>query len=430
MFGLSYKFRIHTINPLIFHINPYKLSESLLYLKKEKAMRKAFLAILAVLILSVPGAAWAQNVGYDGGFLLQNDDGSFKLKVNGLVQPKYFFVKQSSGVVDPDNPPNFLPTKQSSFSVRRAEIKFTTIINEKLHFRFKIKHATNSANFSGVNASGVTLSYSFMPEFTMTAGMVGLPLDIMGDTSAAWLLMNEPPITSTQTDGVNRITPLRSSFGAPDGLGLNFSGEISKFFYALSVVNGAESNYTFNPNMRISAGTRLGVNILDPVPGSQTDFECSSKPKLATSVGFNYSSKRIDPNTGANISYIMTSSVGVALRWGGFSLNTEGYWRRTKLTSIGTALWARPVMDDIGYYASVGYYLIPQTLEMALQGGQIIREGPDNNSHEVTGGLNWYIFDNNLKMQFNFTWSEDFDDIFGQANNNIWTGSVMASAIF
>jgi hypothetical protein len=391
-------------------------------------MKKALLAAIAVLMLSIPATAIA-NAGYDGGFFIQNDEGTFRLKVNGMVQPKFFMVKQSDMVTDPDNPTQFLPDKQISFSMRRAEVKFTTQLYDNTMFRFKVKHATNSANFSGANVTGVTLSHSFHPAITITAGMVGLPLDIIGDTSSAWLLMNEPPITMTQSDGVKSFTPFRSSFGAPDGLGLNFSGELSRFFYSLSIVNGSESNYSFNPNMRISAGARLGVNILDPVPGSQTDYECSSKPKLTMSLGGNYGGKRTDPNTGAEIGYLLTASAGMAFRWGGFALNTEGYYRLTHLNSPG-GIWSRPNLDDLGYYASVGYYFIPQTLEMALQAAQIIREGPDNNSYEFGGGINWYMIDNTVKMQFNFTWSEDYDDIFNEQNNNVFTGSIMASAIF
>jgi hypothetical protein len=168
------------------------------------------------------------------------------------------------------------------------------------------------------------------------------------------------------------------------------------------------------------------------VPGSQTDFECSSKPKLSWSLGVNYSPKSTDNNVApaAQIGYKFTGSSGIALRWGGFALTAEGYWRRTKMDSPGGYLWARPRLDDIGYYASVGYYVIPQTLEIAAQGAQIFREGPDNNSHEFGGGLNWYIFDNNFKLQANFTWSEDFDDINGLENNNIYTGSLMVTALF
>lgn len=395
-------------------------------------MKRITLMIVAVMALCFPALASAENVGYQSGFFVQNDDGSFKLVINGRGQPKFTFIKQSANVLDWSDPTGstFLPTKQLSFSMRRAEIKFGAFINEDLVFRVGLKHSTNSQNYSTINATGATVSYTVSPYFTVTAGMVGLPLDMITDTSSAWLLLPEPPITNTQDDGIKNITPLRSSFGAPDGLGLNFAGDYWKFFYSLSIVNGAESNYAFNPNTRIAAGLRVGFNILDPVPGSQTDFECSSKPKLTVSMGANYSPKQTDPNTGADIKYKLTTSLGVALRWGGFSFNTEGYARRTKITNPGTALWARPTEDDIGYYANAGYYIIPQKLEIALEAAQIFREGPDNNSYEFGGGFNWYIMDNNMKLQAAFTWSEDFDDIFGQQNNNILTGALMLSALF
>ncbi len=395
-------------------------------------MKKVLLTAVMALVLCFPTMLLAQNVGYQGGFYLQNDDGSFKLQMNGRGQPKFAIVKQAANVLDPSDPTGttFLPEKQLTFSMRRAEFKIAAHIHEKLVFRLGLKHATNTQNFATVNASSATVSYTFMPELTITTGMVGLPLDMITDTSSAWFLMIEPPITNTQTDGVKNITPLRSSFGAPDGLGINFAGEYWRFLYSLSVVNGAESNYAFNPSMRISAGLRVGFNILDPVPGSQTDFECSTKPKLTVSMGGNYSAKRVDPNTGADIKYKLTGSLGVALRWGGFSFTTEGYFRRSRITNPGTALWSRPRLDDIGYYANVGYYVLPQKLEFALQAAQIFRQGPDNNSHEFGGGLNWYIFDNNMKLQTTFTWSEDFDDIFGQQNNNIYTGALMLSALF
>jgi len=395
-------------------------------------MKKILVAIAVALVLSVPSMAMAE-AGYNNGFYIANDDNTFKFKINGRIQPKYEFTKQGSTVRDPSDPTNltFLPEKVSTFSIRRAYVKFTATIHDKLTARVGLLHSTNSANFSTVNATGATVSYAVMPEFIITAGMVGLPLDFITDTSSKWLVMPDWPITSTQDDGVQQITPLRSSFGAPDGLGLNFAGDISKFFYSLSIVNGAESNYAFNTNMRISAGARFGYNILGNAnDGSQTDFQCSPDPRLSMSLGGNYSSKRTDPNTGANIKYGLTGSMGIALRWAGFALTTEAYFRRTRITAPGTAIWSRPRLDDFGYYATVGYYVIPKTLELAATGGQIFRQGPDNNSYQFGGGINWYIFDNNFKLQGAFTWNEDFDDVLGLENNNIYRGTLQLSAFF
>lgn len=385
-------------------------------------MKKILMIFCALFVLCIfPLAVFAQNVGYDKGFFIKNDDDTFKLKLTGRVQTKLFFQKSET------------TAKQLSWQIRRAQIGIRSQIYDIVSMGFALKHAIGNAagtNFQTVNVADATIAVEVIPEFTVTVGMVGLPLDMMSETSSAWYLLPEPPITNTQSDGQTAITMLRPSFGTPDGLGVNFSGGYWKWFYSLSAVNGNESNYTINPDMKVSLGFRTGFNILDPVPGSMTDFECSSSPKLTLSLGSDYQGKRVDSNTNSDIKYLWTSSLGVALRWGGFAFNTEGYYRKTRITSIGTATWARPHLTDIGYYASAGYYIIPKKFEIAGQAGQIIRQGPDNDSWQFGGGVNYYIFDNNLKLQAAYTLTTDFDDITGTQNRHIHNVSAMASAIF
>lgn len=389
-------------------------------------MRKALILIALALIISVPAVVKAQNVGYDGGFYVQNDEATFKLKMSGRVQPKVDFNKQTV-------PTNAIPTtKRTTFSMRRAELGFASTIHDNLVFRIGLKHSTNSGNFNTVNVAYATATYEVIPEFIVTAGMVGLPLSMMSEFSSKWFLLLEPPITELQDDGIQNFTIARAAFNVPDGLGLNFAGDISRFFYSFSVVNGAESNYAFNPNNKFSFGARFGVNILDPVPGSMTDFECSSKPKLTVSVGTMYQAPRIDANTGADIGYLWTSSLGVGLRWGGFAFTTEGYYRIMKVDVCPPgALGCEPHLNDIGYYAAAGYYIIPKKFEIAAQAAQIFREGPDNNANSFAGGLNYYVFDNNFKLQLAYTWTMDYDDAWGRsANNHIHNIGLMASAVF
>ena len=389
---------------------------------------KRILGVVVLLVaMALPQLLFAET-GYDGGFYIKNDEDTFKLKINGRFQPELFYARETL-----DDVANGHYQNRTSFSIRRAEAVFNASIRDKFSFNVGMKHATNSSNFNTLNVSGATGTYSFVPEFNITAGMVGLPLSIMADTSSKWFLLTSAPITDVQDDGIENFTISRLSFSIPDGLGLNFSGDIWKFFYSASVVNGNESNYTFNNGNKFSFGARVGFNILGAVPGSMTDFACSDSPNLTVSLGSMYQAKRNYMVNGglATIKYMWTSSAGVALRWGGFALTTEGYYRRLRLTNPGGAIWARPTMDDIGYYGAVGYYIIPKTFEVALQAGQIFREGPDNNSNSFGGGLNYYIFDNNLKLQLSYVWTEDYDDIWGgQNNNNISLVTLMLSAAF
>lgn len=394
-------------------------------------MRKLILLTAAVFLLAAfaPLAAHAQaapNVGYEKGFFIKTDDEQFKLTLNGRFQP-YFKYNTATG-----------QSPIAQFMIRRAQLGFKGNIAEVVKLGFVLNHTTPDATvsnasttFSGVNVMLAAVEVQVVPEFVVTAGMTGLPLDLFGDFASSWYLLTEPPITGTQEDSQQKLTPLRSAFGAPDGLGINFSGSYWKWYYSASVVDGNESNYAMGTNRRFSYGAKTGFNILgEETPSGMTDFACSDTPKLTVNVGTNYQAKRTDSNTGANIKYIWSSTLGAALRWGGFALTTEGYYRKTRITSIGTAVWARPRLTDVAYYAAAGYYVIPKKFEIAAQAGQIFRQGPDNDSWQFGGGVNWYVFENNLKLQLNYVRTVDFDDITGAQNKGVNTITLGANSYF
>lgn len=386
--------------------------------------RFGLFGILLIVVLSfITSSVYAAEVGYKSGFFIKGDEG-FQLKINGRLQPRLEFTKKQTE-----------PKKTLGFKIRRADLIFKGQVNEWVSFTMDLRHSTNSKNFNTVNLIGTTATYAPIPEFSVTAGMVGLPLDLMNEMSSAWYLLPEPPVTMTQSDGATSITASRKDFGVPDGLGVNLSGEISKFFYSVSGVNGSESNYGINNNMRMSFGARTGMNILGAVGGSMSDFERSSDPNLTVSVGGMYQTKRLDTDyaearnaaltvtnsVAPEIKYILTGSGGVALRWLGLSVQSEAYYRKTRFSSFGSLPAALQFanLTDFGYYGAVGYYIVPKCFEAALQAGQIFRQGPDNNANQVGAGLNWYVFNNNLKLQLAYTWTEDYDDIQGRANNNV-----------
>ncbi len=400
---------------------------------------KKTLMLLIVVLMTVAGisAAFAEGepespsslenpvAGYKGGIFIQNSDKSFTFKINGRLQPRIYFRKSTGSA------------STYSFMVKRANVGFTANVYEKASFTFTLQHSTGSSEFSGVNILGATASYEFMPEFVVTAGMVGLPLSINGTVSSLSLLTLEAPLIMTQQDG-GTITPMRGEFGNPDGLGLNLSGQIWKFGYEFAVINGAqnvtgtlgtptatggvESNYNLNINKRVSAGARLSFDVLDSaITGSETDLPYSEKPKLSVNIGGNYQGKRTDPTTAAEVKRILTGTFGGAFRWRGFALNAEVFGRRMTLTDVGNSGLAGLEMDDFGYYADTGYFVLPDKLEVAALGAQIFREGPHNNSYQFGGGVNWYPKGSkNLKLQLHYRLTGRFDDVLdaGTAKEN------------
>lgn len=399
-------------------------------------MKKLIVFGFLALILVSGGRTYAQGTpevppsldkpitGYDGGFFIQSPDGDFKLVINGRLHSRVYFTKQTDQASD------------WSFRIRRVRMDFTSIISEKFEANVSFQHSTSSNKFQNLQLSNATISYTFDPVLKLTVGTVGMPLSISGETSSNAMVALEPPLVITQEDGIQAITVARSSFGNPDGLGLWAEGDIWKFFYRLAVVNGAseatgvESNYDLNPNKRVSVGVRVGYNILDPVPGMEMDLPYSEKPKLTVSVGGNYQDKRKQPDTdadndgvaeiiGPTISRILTGGAGAAFRWRGISVNAEAFGRRTKLDDPGSTTWFETSMDDFGYYVNGGYFIISDKFEVAATGGQMFREGPDNNSYQLGGGVNWYIKGNKLKMQTGYTLTVDYDDIQGTRSNKI-----------
>lgn len=403
-------------------------------------MKKYFLfAAGLALALLFSAQSFAQTTGYDGGFFIKNEEGTFKLKFNGRIQNSFYY--QKSGVSE----------GIASFRLRRAVLKSSFNMHERVSGGFELKHAIAPGGaFDTVGLGAAHVAIDIIPDkFTIDIGQVGLPLDMITDTSSSAFILTESPITATRDDGLDAVTPTRPSFGAPDGLGINFSGGINKWYYSLSVVNGAESNYLTNgstdqPKKRFSAGFRTAFNILDPVPGSLTDYECSSTPKLTISAGTMYQGKRdvqFDTASAGNdstINYFWTSSLGIGLRWGGLAFTGEGYYRRTKMTTTLPTLWYfRNNVVDVGYYAALGYYVIPKKLELALQAGQSIRQGPQNDSWQFGGGINYYIFQKNVKIQFDYTLTKYFNSmgknaagIIGLQDERKHLGTMMLTTMF
>lgn len=380
---------------------------------------------LAAMADEVPPAEAKPVAGYDGGFFIQNPEGTFKFTINGRLQPIYYYTKSSGS------------ESATSFKLRRAQLVFSSLIAEKGHTEIVLLHSTGSAYFGKINVFSATAGLKVAPELDIIIGTTGVPLNLL--VSSSGIHFFDVPLALTQEDG-GTVTPMRSAFGNPDGIGIEFTGEVGKFLYDFAVVNGAaapvkaqmgvdpngnaieiegasggvESNYDLNFHKRVSVGGRVAYNILDGITPALCDLPYSEKPKLTVSMGANYQGTRQDPNNDVIVSRILTGALGAGFRWRGLAVTSELFGRKTKIADPGTAVWFSSTMDDVGYYIDSGYFVIRDKLEVAGLVSQIFREGTHNDSYQFGSSLNWYIKANKLKTQLLYTLSGTYSDITNQ----------------
>lgn len=358
--------------------------------------------------------AEAKPVGYDNGFYISNADGDFKLKINGRLQPQYFFEKGRLGV-----------DSVNTFRVRRAMVRFSGDMGKYWSFSSLYQNATSSNQAVSTLFWEASLNYHPSSLFNIEMGMVTPPMDRFGQVSSGEMMFVEAPLSSTQADGIQDLSISRPEFGLTDGLGVVMGGSLNdKFLYGLSATNGnnpaGTQLFTSNFNKRMSGSARLQYNILKDPGFMQSDLAWSESPALAIGTGGAYVDQGGADTYATNVyfRYNLQGSADIAFKYKGLSIQTEWYGRIQYCSTIGTNTMF--TLHDAGYYAIVGYFVIPKKLEIAGEVSQVFREGPHNNSSEFIGGINWYIIGNSIKWQNNIGSVKDFDTVDGTQGERLW----------
>lgn len=382
--------------------------------------------ILGLIFLASPDLAQAE-AGWDNGFYIKSEDGDFKMKVGGtlqlqeLIQARQATEAVPAGAARPTQAANDF---SDSFLLRRIRLATTGTLFGNIDW-FTIVGASTARQGNPTTLWFAGFTVNIIPEFNLSGGMVQLPMDRMGENSSSWYLGVEPPLTATQEDGVTTtqtggiITIARDSLSMPFDLGLRADGDIGKHFsYAFGLANG-NGFQNANVNNELSYGARAVIHVLEPVPYKETDFDWSETPKLSVGMGTGFEDEDAADENFAAVTrrWSWLASGDVAFRYHGFSLNSELYYRIIRLSAVTVEdTNGDRRLQDVGYYANAGYFVLPKKLELMLTGAQIFREGPDNNANEFGGGINWYLKGNKAKFQFDYTNVLDYDEVPGLNN--------------
>ncbi|MBI4365343.1 MAG: hypothetical protein HY543_00835 [Deltaproteobacteria bacterium] len=345
-------------------------------------------------------AAWAGDprVGYDGGFVIRNTEDTFHLTLNGLLQflHRYEVVGGAPDI--------------NTFHLRRSRIAMTATLFERFEAHTYIEHRTGTA-LPGTPYWWAEAGYHPIDAFGVTVGMIQLPMDRQGEVEPWDLAMVEQPITATQVGGQKGKSIARQSLGLPATLGIRLDSDVGRF-HGMAAVGNGESEHNFNATRAFAGSARVAVDLLGDPGSMESDLAATERPALQIGAGTGYEGQDADDDhiNNVKLDWSWTGSADLAFKWRGFSFVNEWYWRKLKVKTGNFTL------DDVGYYAQAGYFVLPKKLELVARGVQLFREGPNNNAYEFGGGLNWFFHGNAVKLQADVTRLRDFDDAEGEGH--------------
>jgi phosphate-selective porin OprO/OprP len=305
------------------------------------------------------------------------------------------------------------------FRLRRARINLTGEFAE--HFDFKMEGdfgAGDGLNSSrtGFSATDIFVNWNQFPAAQIKVGQWKAPFGLEQTTSDTTLYIIERSLPT------GAITPERQIgiqlWGKP--LAALWPEQKDLLTYYAGIFNGNGRNTTVNDNNEFMYVGRLE---LQPFKGKVWGQD--SYLKLGADVlnsrdaaGVNISQTgnllvnvdgSLSPFTLPGPAERTAWSVDAWLKLGPFDLIGEYLQERVHGRSDNGVPPAFDTFKPSGYYITGGYFLIPKKLQLAmrwedLHAGQVA----DSGIRSITGGLNYYIRGDDLKLMVNYihTWSD------------------------
>lgn len=375
--------------------------------------------------------------GYDKGFFIRTADNNYKLTINGWAQFRYTYGRyenKANGAgtaIDTDNRDN-----TSAFEVRDFRISFAgNVVTPKLTYKIEI-----SANRGqDITYTDAFVAYKFNDVFNVRAGSFKAPFaksTLTSDTALG--LMSRPEV----------LLP----FDAGYQLGASLYGDIIKdtLSYEVAITNGTSGDFSWDYTDGTEAPSidnrpAFYARIAWAGSGTTKDFSDESDLRkdnsnfiwmLGAAVGYeshNVYNENVRLNgLGSHDSGTLTSgfpnpawlelsdvyraTIDWSAKWRGWSFLTAAYFQQAQLARMDDAsyqdtyneYYRSTLFDSSGFqfsaYGQIGYFIIPQKLELLGRISTISSEGPTDSAQYYTIGANYYLAGHNARISTDLTW--------------------------
>jgi len=319
------------------------------------------------------------------------------------------------------------------FRIRRARINVSGDYKEEFDFKLEGEFTQSDVGFTVRDAAGRTLgsnatrtafggtdlfaNWHRFPELNIKVGQYKAPFGLEQLTADTKLFTTERSLVTTALTPERQIGVML--WGKP--FATLWPEQKDLLSYSVGAFNGTGRNITTNDNNEFMYVGRLEVmamktKILNQEVGvkfgadglsSRDDAGNTISPALRENSDGSISSFNL-PSAGERTAYGFDASV----RFGPFDFVGEYLHQRL---STRTVNGIAPLFDGFhsdGYYLQGSYFVIPKKLQLvskyeSFDPGQF----NDDDIHSITGGVNYYIKGDDIKILANYihTWS-DFRD--------------------
>ncbi|MFO1519989.1 MAG: porin [bacterium] len=356
------------------------------------------------------------ETGYKKGLFFKSKDEKFSMKFRIRIQPRYTFQTNKTTGKNADN----------TFQIRRFKLSWEgNAFTKNLDYKVQINLAALSPIQDMVEY--VYVDYRFFDPLRVEFGQFKYPYNRQQITSSGRQEFVDRSLASEEFRfaSVDRTTTTTCTFpggAAVSGSGLTCTGGAT----ATTTISDSQRRFQFDTGVMVhgdafgkkleyygaitngTGPTRLNLNknflytgrlVYNPLGQygySESDVEGSEHPALTFGLSGGYNVQDVTSNK------ILQAGGEVGFKYRGFSLQGEYYYRHNDLKDVnGVAVSTKN--HDQGYYAQLGYFVIPHHFEIAARASQVFLAGKNNDKSEFSGALNYYIFGHDLKLQADYS---------------------------
>ncbi len=374
------------------------------------------------------------QAGYDNGFFIRTPNKAFNLTVNGYLQFRYSYAGAEG------HAPN-TNYNTSGFNFRRARLILSGNVFKNFIYCISGDFQTgiSGATVGNNNAFAILdtwAGYKFSPAVILRAGSMLVPFThveyFSSGTEFPDFAVAEAPFDPVRSDAVD------------------LEGQLvpHTFNYEIQLNNGSTSQDNGNVGPGGHFGNRPAVygRINFAGAGRISDFNDSPDIEwhkhLAWLIGaaagyesqnpfasFTPGSTTAPAGIGTLNGNLTRFTVDAHAKYRGFAFNSALYAQNID-GAPGTSLigTGHSSLFETGYYLEAGYFLVPHKWEIAGRYGELMYNRTSQHQYEATGGVNYYIFGENAKIQAAVTYVQDAQytnsNLGTTAGSNDWIGQI------